>query len=207
VSGIAVYLEGGGQTGEPGTAESKAAVRQGMGIFLQDLRERARKKKWHWKVVACGDRGSTKHAFLNARAHEPDTISILLVDSETAVASLPKAHLKTRDGWDLDGVPEEHVQLMAQVMETWFVADPERVKAYYGKDFNEGALPKHAQPESVSKTAIAAGLENATKNTKKGRYHKIKHGSDLLARVSPDAVKPKCPHCKRLFDCVEALLV
>ena len=95
---------------------------------------------------------------------------------------------------------------MAQVMETWFVADPESVKAYYGKDFNEGALPKHAQPESVSKAAITAGLENATKNTKKGRYRKIKHGSDLMARISPDTVKQKCQHCKRLFDSVEALL-
>jgi hypothetical protein len=206
VSGIAVYLEGGGQTGEPGTAETKAAIRQGMDAFLRVLKDRARVKRWHWKMVPCGDRASTKNAFMNARAQEPDTLSILLVDSEIAVASLPRAHLKTRDAWDLDDVPEEHVHLMAQVMETWFVADPERVKAYYGKDFNEGALPKHAQPESVSKAAIAAGLENATKNTKKGRYHKIKHGSDLLARISPETVKQKCPHCKRLFDIVEALL-
>ncbi len=177
-----------------------------MSEFLRDLRERARKKRWHWKVVACGDRGSAKSAFLNARAQDPDTVSILLVDSETAVESLPRAHLKTRDKWDLDGVPEEHVHLMAQVMETWFVADPERTKVYYGKDFNEGALPKHAQPESVPKTAIASGLEKATQNTKKGRYHKIKHGSDLLAHIEPDTVKQKCPHCKRLFDSVEALL-
>ncbi len=143
---------------------------------------------------------------MNARAQEPDTISILLVDAETAVRSMPKAHLRERDSWDLDGIPEEHVHLMAQVMETWFVADPENVKAYYGKDFNDEALPKHAEPESVSKAAITAGLEKATKNTKKGRYHKIKHGSDLLKRVAPDTVKQKCPHCKRLFDGLEALL-
>jgi uncharacterized protein DUF4276 len=201
-----VYMEGGGQTGEPNTADAKAAVRQGMGEFLGDLRDRARKKRWHWKIVACGDRTSTKNAFLNARAQEPDTVAILLVDAETAVASLPRAHLKGRDNWDLADLPEEHVHLMAQVMETWFVADPENVKRYYGKDFNEGALPKHAQVESVSKSAIATGLEKATQNTKKGRYHKIKHGSDLLGLISPDTVKPKCPHCKRLFDSVEALL-
>jgi hypothetical protein len=203
VTGIAVYMEGGGQTGEPGTAESKAAVRQGMGEFLRDLRERARKKRWHWKIVPCGDRTTTKDAFLNARVQEPGTIALLLVDSETPVTTLPKSHLKE---WDLTGVAEDHVHMMVQVMETWFVADPERTKAYYGKDFNESALPKHAQPELVSKAAVAAGLENATKNTKKGRYHKIKHGSDLLARISPDTVKQKCPHCKRLFDSVEALL-
>jgi len=199
-------MEGGGQTGEPNTADAKAAVRQGMGEFLRSLRDRARTKRWHWKIVACGDRASTKSAFLNARAQEPDTFAILLVDAEAAVKSPPRAHLKARDNWDLGGVPEEHVHLMAQIMETWFVADPENVKAYYGKDFNEGALPKHAQLESVSKSEIATGLEKATQNTKKGRYHKIKHGSDLLARVSPDTVKPKCPHCKRLFDSVEVVL-
>jgi Domain of unknown function (DUF4276) len=206
VSRIAVYMEGGGQTGEPNTVGAKTAVRDGMGKFLSTLRDRARAKRWYWKIVPCGDRASTKSVFLNARAQEPDTFSILLVDAETAVASKPRAHLKKRDNWDLAGVPEEDVHLMAQVMETWFVADSENVKAYYGKDFNEGALPKHAQPESVSKSAIEAGLEKATQKTKKGRYHKIRHGGDLLARIAPDTVKPKCPHCKRLFDSVEALL-
>jgi hypothetical protein len=80
------------------------------------------------------------------------------------------------------------------------------VKAHYGKDFNEGALPKDAQPESVSKPAIESGLEKATQNTKKARYHKIRHGSDLLARIAPDTVKPKCPHRKPLFDSAEVLL-
>lgn len=206
MNGIAVYMEGGGQTGEPHTADAKAAVRVGMGEFLHTLRDRARTKRWHWKIVPCGDRATTKNAFLNARAQDPETFALLLVDSEAAVGALPKAHLKERDNWDLTAVPEEHVHLMAQVMETWFVADPNNVKAYYGKDFNEGALPKHAQPESVSKPAIEAGLEKATQKTKKGRYHKIRHGSDLLARIAPDTVKPKCPHCKRLFDSVEALL-
>ena len=206
MSGIAVYMEGGGQTGEPNTADAKAAVRVGMGEFLRTLRDRARAKRWHWKIVPCGDRTTTKNAFLNARVQEPDTIALLLVDSETAVTALPRSHLKERDKWDLTGVPEDHVHLMAQVMETWFVADPENLKAYYGKDFSDGAVPKHAQPESVSKSAIEAGLEKATQKTKKGRYHKIRHGSDLLARIAPDTVKQKCPHCKRLFDGVEALL-
>jgi Domain of unknown function (DUF4276) len=206
VNGIAVYLEGGGQTGEPGTAGAKAAVRQGMGEFLRDLRDRARRKRWRWKIVACGDRVSTKNAFLNARAQHPETYAVLLVDSETPVDVLPKAHLEQRDRWNLTGVPEDHVQLMAQVMETWFVADPVRVQAYYGKDFNAGALPNHAQPESVLKTAVTSGLEKATQNTKRGRYHKIRHGGDLLERIAPDTVKQKCPHCKRLFDSVEALL-
>jgi hypothetical protein len=160
-----------------------------MGEFLRTLRDRARAKRWHWKIVACGDRGAAKAAFLNARTQDPGTYAVLLVDSEASVSGLPKAHLKNRDGWDLPGVPEDHVHLMAQVMETWFVADPRALTNFYGQGFNEGALPKHAQLESVAKTTVAAALQNATKATKKGAYHKVKHASDLLAGVQPDTVK------------------
>ena len=32
------------------------------------------------------------------------------------------------------------------------------------------------------------------------RYHKIKHGSDLLKRTDESKAKHRCPHCKQLFD-------
>ena len=70
----------------------------------------------------------------------------------------------------------------------------------------KAALPKHAQLESVAKSTIAHGLEQATKDTKKGRYHKIRHASDILMRVNPDTVQRRCPHCKRMFDSVEHLI-
>ena len=141
MTGVAVYMEGGGQRGEPNTAEAKAAIRQGMGEFFTMLRDRARRKGWRWKIVPCGDRTTTKNAFLHARAQEPDMCALLLVDSEWPVTQSPKQHLKDRDGWDLAAAPDDHVHLMAQVMETWLVADPKALAAFYGQEFNEGSLP------------------------------------------------------------------
>ena len=202
MKGLAVYMEGGGQT-----AESKAAIRQGMGEFLGMLRESARRKRWHWKVVPCGSGVQARVDFLNARNQEPDTHAILLVDAEVVVTSSPKQHLATREnGWHLPDVPEPGIHLMAQVMETWIVSDREALQAFYGQGFNTGALPKHADLEQVNKAQVAESLENATQNTQKGRYHKIRHGSRLLERIRPDAVRARCAHCERFLSAVGTLV-
>jgi hypothetical protein len=44
MSGIAVYLEGGGNS-----TDDKATLRQGMSEFLRSLREAARQRRLHWK--------------------------------------------------------------------------------------------------------------------------------------------------------------
>ena len=59
MKGVSLYMEGGGDA-----AETKATIRQGMSEFLSDLRESARRKKWRWKIVACGSRDAAKDAFL-----------------------------------------------------------------------------------------------------------------------------------------------
>ena len=201
MKGLAVYMEGGGET-----AEAKAAIRQGMGEFLNFLRESARRKRWHWKVVPCGSRVQARDAFLNARNQEPDTHAILLVDAEAVVTTGPKQHLATRDDWHLPGVPEPDIHLMAQVMETWIVSDPEALQAFYGHGFNGGALPQHADLEKVDKAQVAQSLESATKNTQKGRYHKIRHASRLLERVRPDTVRARCAHCERFLSAIGTLV-
>ena len=194
MSGISVYVEGGGET-----AETKAEIRNGMNTFLSSLRESARLKRWHWKVVPCGGRVQARDAFLNARAMEPHLHAILLVDSETVVVGLPRQHLTTRDGWPLTGIPETRVHLMAQVMETWLLSDSDRLQSFYRQGFNVGALPRHQDLERVSKAQISQALEDATRNTQKGRYHKIRHGGPLLGLVQADIVRARCAHCERLF--------
>src|SRR5213596_661883 len=94
-------MEGGGQT-----AHAKAEIRLGMSEFLVDLREKARQKRWHWKIVACGSRIEARDAFLHARQTAPDTCAVLLVDAEAAVSASPRKHLTLRDGWSLDGIDE-----------------------------------------------------------------------------------------------------
>jgi hypothetical protein len=200
VTGVAIYVEGGGEQ-----SHGRAAVRQGIGDFLADLRERARRKSLHWKVVACGSRLETKDKFLQARTLEPATLSILLVDAEAAVSTSAKQHLAARDDWALPGVPDEQVHLMVQVMETWIVADRESLREFYRQGFNENALPNHMDLEQVPKATITAALRNATNQTQKGEYHKIRH-AHVLAGIRPERVRARCKHCERLFSTIEPLV-
>ena len=100
----------------------------------------------------------------------------------------------------MTGVDTQSVHLMVQTMEAWIVADADALSSYYGQGFNVGALPRAADPESVSKREVERSLRRATERTAKGRYQKIAHASDLLQRIDAETVKARCRHCQRLFD-------
>lgn len=119
MSGVAIYMEGGGVSDE-----SKAALRQGMDAFLTPLKEAARARSWRWKVVCCGPRAEAFDAFIRALRTGEAAVTALLIDAEGPVTTSPCAHLRSRDGWDLSGVADDLVHLMIQTMETWIVADP-----------------------------------------------------------------------------------
>ena len=172
-----------------------------MSEFLSALREVARQKRLHWKVVSCGGRDATRDAFLNANETSPATLNVLLVDAETAVANLnsPRAHLKRRDGWDLNAISEESIHLMIQVMETWIIADADAVARYYEQHFQKSALPRVRNLEGVEKVSIYNALKQATPKTQKGEYQKIRHAAALLARIDSAIVRRRCPSCDRLF--------
>lgn len=116
--------------------------------------------------------------------------TILLVDSEGPV--------------NVTGIGDDAVHLMVQSMEAWIVADGRALAEYYGQKFQPSALPKTANLESVSPKNILSALKRATRNTKKGEYHKIRHASELLARLDPQQVKKRCPSCRRLFEALES---
>jgi hypothetical protein len=196
---IAIYFEGGGNS-----AETKAALRLGMSAFLKPLVDMVRQRRCRWTITSCGGRDQACEAFLDALQNEPEKFNVLLVDSEAAVTAAPREHLKQRDDWNLNGAQEEQVHLMAQCMEAWLVADPEALAEYYDQGFNANALPKRINLEEEPKLQIYAALENATRQTQKGSYGKIKHASELLKRVSQQKAKNRCEHCERLFTTLTA---
>jgi hypothetical protein len=191
---IAIYFEGGGNS-----AETKAALRQGMSGFLKPLVDLARQRRCRWSITSCGGRYQASDAFLDALEKDPDTFNVLLVDSEAAVAALPRAHLQQRDGWNLNGAQEDQVHLMAQCMDAWLVADPDALAEYYGQGFNPNGLPNRLDLEEEPKGQIYNALENATRHTQKGSYGKIKHASELWKRVRQEKARNRCAHCDRLF--------
>lgn len=198
---LAIYMEGGGDG-----KDSKAALREGMEMFLAEVKDTCRARNWHWKLVCCGSRNEAYKRFQNERIRGEAGIVVLLVDSEAPVDAGPADHLAMRDGWNLDGIDNETIHLMVQSMETWIVADRDALRAYYGQGFQENAIPRHRDLEDVSKRDIAAGLGRATTGTQKGPYHKIRHARHLLQRIDPTTVRQRCRHCERLFETLLRLI-
>ncbi len=85
-------------------------------------------------------------------------------------------------------------------MESWFLADLGALSAYYGDQFNPAALPSNARIEQIKKTDILEGLKRATSRSRtKGKYHKTRHGFDLLESIDPSKVRAASPHADALI--------
>jgi len=194
VEEVRIYVEGGGD-GKAGKTE----IRRGFGEFLSQLRDHARSQRIRWSVFACGSRRDAFDDFRTAIRTNPNVFNVLLVDSDGPVSDAPWRHLQNTVGWQKPEADDDQCQLMVQVMEAWLVADVEALKHFYGQDFRETAIPRQQNVEQIEKTDLERALDNATRHTKKGRYHKIKHGAKLLAKVDPAIVREKAQHCKQLF--------
>ena len=196
--GLRLFVEGGGDR-----RVGARALRNGFQEFLGQVRARARERRLRWHLVMCGSRREAYERFLREAASSTDEFIVLLVDSEAEVTKAPKAHLAERAGdeWTAwDQALDDQVHLMVQTMETWLVADAEALRAYYGGRFNSNVLPKRPDLEKVPKENVGPALARATLKTQKGEYHKIRHASELLARIDPEKVQARCRHCRRLFE-------
>jgi hypothetical protein len=194
VSEIRIYVEGGGDK------DSKARMRQAFSQFLSASRNAARQQRVQWSVILCGSRDDTFKAFQRDQKLFPGARLFLLVDAEDEVTTPPREHLMARDPWDLSFATDDQCHLMAQVMESWFVADPDALARFYGQQFGARQIPARKNVEEVPKAEVEAVLKSSTAKTQKGEYHKIKHGPAILEKLDPDRVRARAPHCERLFQ-------
>ena len=74
---------------------------KGFRIFLDSLFSVAREKRIRWNIIACGPRNTAYADFIIAIQTHPDAFNVLLVDSESPVATSPWKHLNNQDGWEL----------------------------------------------------------------------------------------------------------
>lgn len=213
MNGIAIYVEGGGAT-----VHQRAELRIGFDSLLSAQKNAALVKRLRWRTVPSGGRQAAFEAFRTEQQRaDINTLAILLVDSEAAVAAevddeltdanARVSHLAKHDGWDFKGIDPRQVHLMVQCMEAWIVADSNALSRYYGKGFHANKLPVRSSLEGEPKGNLAMKLTAATRDTSKGQYHKIRHASKLLARIDAEKVAHRCPRFntfrKRLATVIE----
>ena len=195
-----LYVEGGGDRNP-----TKTKCRQAFQAFLLNAGFEGRLPR----IFASGGRKQAYDDFCHALgASGDDDLVVLLVDSEGSVAkdTRPWRHLKDRDGWDKPaGANDDHVHLMVQCMEAWFLADRAALARYFGDGFSENSLPRRTDVEEVSKQDLERGLNTATRNSRpKGTYRKGRDSFAILADLDPDKVANASPHAKRFLETLQA---
>jgi predicted ATPase len=185
------YVEGGFQ------GSTKSNCRQGFRLFFEKVIPRG-----SFRVIASGDRRAAFKDSCSALKQNQDDYIILLVDSEEAVTAGPWRHLGSREGdkWHRPaGAHDDQAHLIVQAMESWFLADRPALTDYYGQGFAVGSLPGQSNIELISKQDVFTALQQSSKKTQKGEYHKTRHEFELLERIDPNRVRTACQHADRLF--------
>ena len=159
---VKLYVEGGGE----GQANHES-FRQGWIGFLRRAGLAGRMPQ----VIPGGGREQTFDKFQTAlQNRRPDEIPILLVDSEERVGAGKSAweHLRDQDNWNQPpGAADESAYLMVQTMETWFLADREALRRFFGPSLNENHFSQWPNLEAISKDTVYNVLERATHDCQK----------------------------------------
>ena len=188
-----LYIEGGGEG-----KDLRARFREGWNEFFKSAGVGGKTK-----IVRGSGRDQTFDRFATAvKVGRPDTIPLLLVDSEDRVAPRNSVwqHLHVRDDWHKPlGASDDQAFLMVQIMETWFLADGVALRKYFGARFRQNALKRWPDLESVPKSTVLNALASATASCSK-RYSKGKVSFELLAQINPALVEAACPHAEALLN-------
>lgn len=161
------------------------------------------------EIVACGSRQEAYSRFQTAiENRRTNEVPLLLVDSEAPVSESPWLHVLHRegDGWKKpQDATDQDLYFMVQVMESWFLADREALKNYFGADFKENKLPKGNQLEAIPKLQVFQGLKDATRKCGRHKgyqsetYHKGRDSFEILGKIQPRLVAQASPEAARLL--------
>ena len=169
VSAIRIYFEG------------DARLRPGFHSFLSSIVEMARTHKISINLIAC--ESTPIEDFMKAIEAHPDASNFLLIDTEGPDDGKLLINIKAHDHWNPPNgmvVSDNQIHFMTQIMESWFLSDKEALDKFYGKDFRTNKLPDNPEVEKVSKEDVLNTLKAATRERKKGAYHKTRHAPELL---------------------------
>jgi hypothetical protein len=169
--------------------EGDDRLRPGFRQFLSEIAEAARSKRCYFDLIAT--EGTPVQDFQTALKAHPDAWNVLLLDSEDP----QEFQLRRRS---LEGCDPDSIFWMVQIMESWFLADVDALKALFGGSPSKG----NPKVEEIPKADVLERLNKAAN----GEYHKVKHGTKLLGLIDPLKVRNAAPHCNRMFNQILAKL-
>ena len=160
------------------------------------------------RVVRGEGREQTFDKFKTAlQRQKPNELSLLLVDSEGPVTAEQSAwqRLRNRDNWEQPpGADDNSAYLMVQVMETWFLADRDTLRSFFGPSLNENHFRQWQNLEEIPLDTVLNTLERATINCQKS-YSKGRVSFELLGQIDPQTVAAACPHADQLLQYLRTL--
>ncbi len=164
-------------------------LRQGLAKLLEQ-----KLKDNKPKIIFGGGKTQTIKKFKTNKLDAQQCLLLIDLDS-------PEENIKA-DLIDCDLLEySENVFYMVQEMDSWFLSQPDVLDKFYGKD-NNGKLISQKLPK---KKAIEIEhpdekLQELTKNTKRGKYHKIKHAVELLKLLDSTKLENDFSEFKRLIE-------
>jgi hypothetical protein len=165
-----------------------------MRRFLSEIADAASRTGWR-VAPPVATYGRPVQAFRIALETHSSAWNVLLLDREdTDEAEIRNKRL---EGCDLDSV-----FWMVQIMEAWFLADVDALRALYKRRFSESALGWNPKVEEIPKPDVMEKL----KRVSGGDYHKVNHGAKLLELIDPAKVRKAAPNCDRMFRLILARL-
>lgn len=167
--------------------EGDDRLRRGFRQFFRDIADAASRSGWRL-APPVATYGRPVQAFRIALQTHSSAWNVLLLDHEDAgEAGIRRKHLA--------GCDQGSVFWMIQIMESWFLANTEALKAVFKRNLNENALKRNPNVEEIPKQDVLDCLKSATG----GRYHKVEHGAKLLASIDPAKVRKAAPECDRIL--------
>jgi Domain of unknown function (DUF4276) len=169
--------------------EGDNGLKPGFHKFLKEIVDVARSQRCKFQLVEAN--GNPVQDFRDALKTHRDAWNVLLLDWEEST----EAQLRKQG---LQGCDPDSIFWMVQVMESWFLADIDALKALFGGNVTKG----NPNVEQIPKEDVLERLKKAAK----GEYHEVKHGTKLLELIDPAKVRNAAPNCDRMFTVILARL-
>ena len=89
---------------------------------------------------------------------------------------------------------------MVQCMESWFLADRDALKEFYGQGYRQNALHKILRSNKSPNGMFWLDLTGLPERPQNAAYHKGSHSFEILAKLDPEKVKNASCYAKRFVD-------